>query len=1011
MSGKNLRRIKFSQHRAGFIFICAMLSFFVLPVSALDRSKLITQYIHDVWKTNDGLPQNSVNAIMQTSDGYLWIATQEGLARFDGIGFKVFDENNTSVMSSFVHTLFVDSKGVLWIGAGGGLIAYENGKFTPYSSKDGLPDITIKNISEDSQGNLWLGAGGGNEIEGGKGLTRFAKGRGEIFTTRDGLSGDQIYSVLNDNRGNLWIGTGSGLNLFKDGKFTSYTTKDGLSDNFVETVYQDRAGNLWIGTLNGLTLFKDGRFTVYTTKDGLVDNRIHRLCEDREGNLWIGTDKGLNLFRDEKFADAGKIAGLENIRIKSLFEDREGSLWIGTIGNGLHRLRDGKFTPFGVQEGLLSENIYGIFADSLNRVWVNSVNRGLNLYENNRFTPIKIAGKFAESTVYEDRTGNFWFGTGDGLTELRDGKFRKFALQHGLNGQVSVIHQTRNGDLWLGSRAGLWILNGGRLKKITAEDGFQSGNVKLIYEDQSRRVWISTNDGLFFYKNGKFTLLTENVPRDFNVQDVSEDEDGTLWFATWSQGLHRFKDGKLAAITTRNGLYDNIAWSVLDDHAGNLWMGSNRGIFRVAKRELSDFFDGRIQRVNSIVYGTADGMRERETNSGHPAAMRAPDGKLWFGTTAGTVVIDPNDLKLNNLPPPVVLQEIFVDEQNILFETPPVLAAGTRNVEFHYAGLSYISPEKIQYKYKLENFDDNWIDAGNRREAFYTNLPPGDYEFRVIAANADGVWNERGAGVKFRVLSPFWKTWWFLFLSLIVVSCAAYLLHRQRMNRLEKRRLAQEEFSRRLLASQETERQRIAAELHDSIGQSLLIIKHRATLALGELSEPEIVREQLEELGDSAAAVIEECREISYNLRPFQLKRFGLTKTLEAIFGRISEVTEIKTAVFLDSIDGLFSDETEANIYRIVQECVGNIVKHSAARNAEFVIKRNDKSVDLRISDDGRGFGDTKGLNSEPKKSGFGLIGIKERVRLMGGEIVIESAAQEGTNIIINLSCQLSVDI
>ena len=436
-------------------------------------------------------------------------------------------------------------------------------------------------------------------------------------------------------------------------------------------------------------------------------------------------------------------------------------------------------------------------------------------------------------------------------------------------------------------------------------------------------------------------------------------------------------------------------------------MSCNRGIYRVSKQQLNDFAEGRIAHIESIALGKEDGLAETECNGGQqPAGMKARDGKLWFPTQHGVAVIDPEKIKTNPLAPPVVIESIKIDNEPLEIQnsqTAIEIASGKNNLEIAYTGLSLIKPEFVKFRYRLEGQDAAWVEAGTRRTAYYSYLPPGDYTFQVIAANSDGVWNTTGAALKFAVKPPFYRTWWFWILTLLVIGGAIYFYYRRRLARLEKARRAQEEFSRKLLASQEYERQRIASELHDSIGQSLLIIKNRAFLALSDLDEPETVREQLEELSESATGAIEECREISYNLRPYQINRFGLTKTLEAIFRRISEVTEIETTVEIDSIDDVFSAEAETNIYRIVQETVNNIIKHSAASEADFFIKRRGAEIDILIQDNGHGF-DKDAVNSNGgARGGFGLIGMHERARMLGGVYEIESAPGRGTIIKIKL--------
>ena len=467
-----------------------------------------------------------------------------------------------------------------------------------------------------------------------------------------------------------------------------------------------------------------------------------------------------------------------------------------------------------------------------------------------------------------------------------------------------------------------------------------------------------------------------------------------MWIGTSSGGLSRLKDGKISTITSRDGLYDSLAFAIIEDGRGNLWMSGNKGIYRASLSELNDFADGRIKSVNSFSYGTEDGMISRECNGANPAGWRTIDGSIWFPTIAGLVKVDTTEQNLK--PPAVLIEQVQIDGKiqpdNALLEINPE----QENTEIKFTAISWARPKQIKFKYQLAGLDKDWIDVGTRRTAYFSRLPAGEYTFRVIADNGDGVWNTEGKSLQIKVLPPFYQTWWFFALIAFAIFIAAYAFFRYRINQVEKARRLQEVFSRRLLASQEQERQRIAGELHDTIGQSLLIIKNRVALAQMDIDEKETVEDQLSELSQSAGAAIEECREIAYNLRPYQISRFGLSKTLHGIFMRINEITEIEAEAKIENIDGLLSAEAEINVYRIVQECVNNIIKHSGAASALLSIKRDGEEITVLIRDNGKGF-PAQRETAEKKNGGFGLIGIAERVKMLGGAIEIDSATERGT--------------
>jgi signal transduction histidine kinase len=431
-------------------------------------------------------------------------------------------------------------------------------------------------------------------------------------------------------------------------------------------------------------------------------------------------------------------------------------------------------------------------------------------------------------------------------------------------------------------------------------------------------------------------------------------------------------------------------------------MSGNRGIFKVSRAELDAFAEGKRSSITSISYGVPDGMAVSETNGGgEPTCWKARDGKLWFAMIRGVVMIDPD--RINTFPPPVTIEQVILDGQTLPPEQTIRVEPGQRNLEIRYAGLSFSRPEQVKFKYKLTGLDKSWVDAGTRRAAYFPHLPPGSYIFQVMAENGDGIWNTQGTSLRIDVIPPFWRTGWFIALGLLLVAATGTLAHRFHVMRLVKTAKAREMFSRQLLEAQERERKRIAAELHDGLGQSLLIIKNRALLAAGAVDDPETAKEQMDEISAASSHAVEEVREICYNLRPYQLDRFGLTKTLQSICQRASRTSGIDFHVDLDSLDGLFSQEAEASIYRIIQEGVNNTIKHSQATEADLLIRKRNDEVEIRIRDNGRGFISAAATTTPQISPGFGLIGVAERVRMLGGTRVIESSPGSGTLITIKL--------
>jgi hypothetical protein len=428
-----------------------------------------------------------------------------------------------------------------------------------------------------------------------------------------------------------------------------------------------------------------------------------------------------------------------------------------------------------------------------------------------------------------------------------------------------------------------------------AQNNLVSDDVKVIHESADNTIWFGTYGGLSRYRDGVFTNYTTDDGLASNqVRSLYEDAENVLWVGSYDGGLTRFKDGKFTRYTIADGLFNDGVFQILEDSFRNLWMSSNRGIYRVAKSQLDDFADGKISRIESIAYDKSDGLLETECNGGQqPAGAKMRDGKLWFPTQGGVAVIDPETIKANPVAPPVTIEAAKIDGTNVVLKDEIEIAPGKNNLEISYTGLSFIKPEFVRFRYQLKGQDETWVEAGNRRTAYYPCLPQGEYVFAVIAANADGVWNETGASIKIKVAPVFYRTWWFVLLASILAACAVFAFYRWRMKRLEQAHHIQENFSRQLIESQEAERQRIAAELHDGLGQSLLVIKNRALLGKMSLDNRKESDEQFEEISGASSKAIEEVREIAYNLRPYHLDRLGLTQSIKAMLEPLSEVTGI----------------------------------------------------------------------------------------------------------------------
>ncbi|MDQ3711286.1 MAG: histidine kinase, partial [Acidobacteriota bacterium] len=572
--------------------------------------------------------------------------------------------------------------------------------------------------------------------------------------------------------------------------------------------------------------------------------------------------------------------------------------------------------------------------------------------------------------IRRDRTGNLWFGSEGGLYCLRDGKLTRFGTQDGLPSEhIRVIHEDRAGTLWIGTVGGLARRMNNRFHSFGNDDGITPARISSLYEDAAGFLWVGTYDGVLY------RLTTDS------------EKPQVVRFAT-EQGLP----------------YDAIH-KILEDDYGFFWIGGQRGIYRLRRQELDEVAVGKSASVILTKFGKDDGLLTPSCNSwGQPAGFKSPDGKLWFPTEEGIAVIDPKDLPFNPTPPPVLVEDCLIDNQPVSCQSGLQINPGQENLEINYVALSFIKPEQMRFKYKLEGLDSDWNEAGTRRTAYYSHIPPGDYVFRVLAANSNGVWNETGESLAIKVMPPFYRAWWFSILCVFGVALVAYGVYRVRVSRLEHARQAQEEFSRRLINAHEAERRRVAAELHDSIGQTLSMIKNRAVFGTQTTENLAAAHEQFDAITAQTTQAIGEVREISYNLRPYLLDNLGLTKAIKSLVNKIEEVHLLTIDAQICDVDNLFAPEAEMSVYRIVQESLNNVAKHAEADEAALTIEKTNGIVTIKIADNGRGFDKNALPKTDAEKGGFGLLGIAERVRMLGGSLDIQTAIGKGTKLTIKIA-------
>jgi ligand-binding sensor domain-containing protein/signal transduction histidine kinase len=957
---------------------------------ALDSRRDLSQFSHEVWLTENGLPQNTVHSIAQTRDGYIWIGTEEGLARFDGVRFAVFDKQNTpQLKSNYIRTLLADRHGALWIGTAEGLVRMLDGKFTVFTTNEGLPSDTIQAVYEDREGNLWVATA--------TGLGLFKSGGLTTFTTKERLISGSIQALFEDADGALWIATPYGVGQVKDGTFTNYTVRDGLGSNSVRAIQQDRDGRLWFGSLGGLTSFSRGRFTTYTTRDGLPNDRIISLHAGRDGDLLVGTAGGLCRFTDGRFTGFNAGDALSTSTILSLLEDLEGNLWIGTESGGVNLLKDTKFTTYTARNGLSNDLVKSIYGDHQGNTWIGTDGGGLNLLKDGKLSVYTTRDGLSSNVVLAlsgDGAGNLWAGTPDGLNRFSQGKFTIYTAADGLaNNDVRSICADHRGNLWIGTRGGLTRMKDGVFRTFTEVDGLPNDLIATLYEDTKGNLWIGTFGGLSRLMNEEFTTFTtkDGLSNDA-VISLYEDSDGTLWIGTNGGGLNRMKDGQLTAYTTRNGLLDDVVYRILEDGRKNLWLSCRKGIFHIDKKELDEFAQGRIPSITPVAYGTADGMITREcSGGGDPAGWRGSDGKLWFPTIKGVAMIDPERIKTNAQPPPVVIEQIRINDQPIPLRDRIELPPGTTRFDLYYTAPSFVAPEKVRFKYKLDGFDKDWIDSGTRRIAYYTNLRPGAYTFRVIASNNDGVWNQTGAALGLYLKPYFYQTYWFYAVFVLGLAMFAWLLFRLRVRGIEA------QFGAVL-----AERTRIAREIHDNLAQEMSGISVQLEVVARTMPPgADAARTHLDRARRQVRHGIAEARRYVWDLRSPALEDNDLPTALSETARRLTNETAIQAQVEVNGTFRPLARLVEDNLLRIGQEAMNNAVKHAQAQRIFVNLVFDAGRVRLSVRDDGRGFDSQVAGNG--RAGHFGLIGMRERAAQIGGTLSIHSTAGSGTEVVADV--------
>jgi len=1003
------RTVELSIVLAGMLLVVSPLAVALNP--ALD----VSQYAHTAWKISDGFTKGAIFAIAQTQDGYLWLGTESGLVRFDGVRpVPWHPPSGQRLPGNFINSLLVARDGTLWIGTQKGLASWKDSKFSIYRE---VGDSAVTALIEDHEGTVWIGTYGnpaGNLCAAGpghfecygtasfgrgvdaiyedhkgsfwvaslNGLWRWRPGTPERYTYPRGVTSANL--LVEDSSGTLLLATTKGLKKLAEGRIDDYALP-GIAGEFTPThLLWSSDGSLWLGSWQGLLHFHQGKTDVFKAVDGLSADFVAPIFEDREGSIWVGTQEGLDRFRDNTVPTISRKQGLSNPAAWSVLATHDGSIWIVTA-DGLNRWENGHVTVYRSQKALGQS---GQQALGVRRAETEIVNAGL-------------VGN--PQSLGQDERGRLWASTSDGVFYFESGRFVRVPGVPG--GATFSVVGDDEGNIWISNyEIGLLHVKPGLVVERIPWSQFRHMYARSLLPDPLRGgLWLGFADGgVAYFKDGQVRAFYTKADGLGNgvVSDLRFDSRGAVWAAT-EGGLSRIEAGHIATLTSGNGLpCDAVHWLMQDDNDA-YWLYKPCGLVRVARSELNGWVNDPKRVVQFTILGVTDGVRTYEIPVGYPPTVtKSADGRIWFLGRDGISVVDPRHILFNRIPPPVRVEQVIADRKaydpGSYANGNVQLPAQIRDLQIDYTALSLVAPEKVQFKYKLEGWDRDWQNAGNRRQVFYTNLPPKNYTFRVKACNNSGVWNEEGTFLDFSVARAYYQTVWFR--SLCVAAFLALLCG---LYQLRLRQLARE-FDAGLEA-RVNERTRIARELHDSLLQGFQGLMFRLQAVRNMLpGRPAEASEALDialERGDKAIA---EGRDTVADLRQPVMDDGDIAQALTALGEELAAQSDNGAApcvrVLVEGKQRELNPMLRDEIYRIAREALRNAFCHARAQKIEAEITYSDSQFLLHVRDDGRGI-DPKVTNQGARAGHWGLPGMRERAKRFGGKLEVWSEPGAGTEI------------
>lgn len=968
--------------------------------SALGEDEFGSNYHTFNWQVEHGLPQNSIQLIGQTVDGYLWVITPNALARFDGRQFKTVNRSEIPGLGNQpVVALYGDRVGRLWIAARQRLISYLDGRFTEFALPSGLDNAQFAGLAEDHDGNCYALTS--------EGLCKIDVTNRRLVPVLNPLGKSGGAKVVADGRGRLWLANGNTLSRFSEGQWIIQSRLPFI----IHSLMVDRTGQIWCG-LNGGTI-------VQVSNDGsqhssvVGTGTITSLAETERDGVFFRMEFNLYHFPTRQRLPLTLPNGSPVGHILALFRDYEGNLWVGTDGDGLLLLRRKPIKTYSIEHGIPDRHVATVAQDRAGRIWCGTLAGGLSILKNDRwesvaFPPSRWIGSLCQTT-----DGTIWIGTfGRHVWRLRETEIKLELKSRAL--ACRALFEDRDRNLWIGGDGSdvEQFFPDGSVQRFDSDDGLQSDRVRCFAQDSSGAIWAGTENGLYRFEHGKVRsfFLRDGLGSD-SIQALYVDQEGALWIGT-DGGLTRYRNGQFVNLSTHHGLLHQLVVQILEDDRACLWLGTGGGLLQISRAELNRACDGLSPRVIGRAFGKAEGMRNLEcTSAFFPNCLKGRDGRLWFCTADGLAVVDPSDLPISSVPPPVHIERFLADGTELTRNNSPfaILASGVsvlrpsdspggqpgpanaspltvprgaRRLEIHFTGISFSNLERVRFKYKLEGYDQDWNESEMLNVASYTRVPPGKYSFRVQAGSSDGVWNPRLAELSFLVRPQFWQTWWFraastLTAGMIIFAFSYGPIHRRRQ--MERLRL------------------RIARDLHDEVGSHLGTISLYNQLAQAKLAEQQPCNVEFQEIDRVIQRTAQSLRDVIWFINPEFDTLAGMLQHMEDAANRALAGKTVTFQVESQIPNRSLAVEFRRNMFLIFRELMHNILKHSQARHVQITVAIEKQNLILQIRDDGVGFD----LNLSPQ--GHGLKNMKQRAAELGGVLAIDARTGKGATVLISV--------